>query len=132
MAHALHQYDGDCKYIHGHSYELHVTVRPINGSDEYIKAPGIPLDFKELKNIVKISVIDKLDHKLLLSKEFIKEQWKDVHDNLFTFEAEPSAENLLVYITNLLKDKLPAGMQLIKLKLFETRDSYAEWIAGSE
>ncbi len=26
MAHALWKYDGACKYIHGHSYILHVTI----------------------------------------------------------------------------------------------------------
>ena len=26
MAHAIHGYAGACKHIHGHSYELHVTV----------------------------------------------------------------------------------------------------------
>ncbi|MBP7509547.1 MAG: 6-carboxytetrahydropterin synthase, partial [Prolixibacteraceae bacterium] len=34
MAHALWNYDGLCKNIHGHSYKLHITVigEPIDDS----------------------------------------------------------------------------------------------------
>lgn len=27
MAHALPGYDGPCRHIHGHSYELYVTIK---------------------------------------------------------------------------------------------------------
>jgi 6-pyruvoyltetrahydropterin/6-carboxytetrahydropterin synthase len=132
MAHALHKYQGHCKNIHGHSYQLHVTVRQVNASNEYIKAPGLLLDFKELKKIVKEAIIDKFDHGLLLSKEFIKETGPILQSNLYALDVEPSAENLLIYISNMLKDNLPTGIVLTKLKLFETGDSYAEWLAVSE
>ena len=61
MAHAIYGYSGPCKNVHGHSYELHVTVGADDQGDEFIPAPGFILDFKELKSIVNTSVIDILD-----------------------------------------------------------------------
>lgn len=51
MAHALENYDGPCRNIHGHSYRLWVTVkgRVINTPGS---AEGMVMDFKQLKNLV--------------------------------------------------------------------------------
>ena len=70
MAHAIHGYEGACKNIHGHSYELHVSVCAANGNRDYIPAPGFVVDFSEIKKIVNKTVIEKFDHKLLLSESF--------------------------------------------------------------
>ena len=48
MAHAIHSYAGACKNIHGHFYELQVTVSGKEWGDEYIPAPAFIFDFKEL------------------------------------------------------------------------------------
>jgi 6-pyruvoyltetrahydropterin/6-carboxytetrahydropterin synthase len=131
MAHALNGYNGSCKNIHGHSYELHVTVSSDRNSSEYIAAPGFIIDFKELKKIVQQTIIDKFDHKLVLSQAFITiNPAAQNNENLVEFEEEPSAENLLIYISNILRKCLPHSAHLNRLKLFETRDSYAEWVAG--
>ena len=53
-AHAIFGYQGGCKNIHGHSYELHVTVA--SPHDDFIPAPGFILDFKKLKAIVSAAV----------------------------------------------------------------------------
>ena len=132
LAHALNGYNGPCKNIHGHSYELHVTVRDANNNEDYIEAPGFIIDFKELKKIVQEAVIDKFDHKLVLSKAFIVHNpTTRNNENLVEFDEEPSAENLLIYISKTLRNSLPRTVKLINLKLFETKDSYAEWAAGS-
>lgn len=129
MAHAIHGYSGACRNIHGHSYELHVTVSSTNGCDDYIPAPGFEIDFKEIKKVVTEKVIKSLDHKLILSCNFLAEKPElRSQENLVIREAEPSAENLLIYIRRILENNLSPNVMLIKLKLFETKDSYAEWI----
>jgi 6-pyruvoyltetrahydropterin/6-carboxytetrahydropterin synthase len=40
---------------------------------------------------------------------------------------EPTAENILLYICNELGKELPENVELHRLKLYETNDSYAEW-----
>jgi 6-pyruvoyltetrahydropterin/6-carboxytetrahydropterin synthase len=130
MAHAILGYNGKCKNIHGHSYELHATVSSQQPAEKYFPSPGFVIDFKDLKKIVNAHVIDRMDHKLLLSKEYIAERCKDLQfENLVIFEAEPTAENLLVFIAEKLQQVLPAVTKLRKLKLYETEDSYAEWLS---
>lgn len=132
MAHAIHGYEGACKNIHGHSYELHVSVSSDCTNDYWLPAPGFMIDFKTIKELVRSAVINKLDHCLMLSPNFIAGQPNYAStENLFIFEAEPTAENLLIYIKQALQQKLPDNIKLVHLKLFETKDSYAEWTEDS-
>jgi 6-pyruvoyltetrahydropterin/6-carboxytetrahydropterin synthase len=129
MAHAIHGYDGPCKNIHGHSYELHVTVSCDIDNDEYIPAPGFILDFKQLKKVVNAAVVDIFDHKLILSEDFLlKNPPLHTQANLVIWQMEPTAENLLIYIKRSLDTKFSEGFNLVALKLYETKDSYAEWV----
>ena len=127
-AHALYGYNGPCRSVHGHSYELHVTVTAHSTSDGYIAAPGFIIDFKKLKQVVKEAVVDRLDHKLLLSSTYLTlHPLYATADNLEVWEEEPSAENMLVFTRNALASALPLGANLQALRLYETKDSYAEW-----
>lgn len=129
-AHAIYQYPGSCKNIHGHSYELHVTVKAKKMTDDYIEGLGIILDFKELKSIVQSCVVKLLDHKLLLSKAYLEmNRQLLVSDELLVFDVEPTAENILIFARNQLINVLPDHVQLHSLKLWETRDSCAAWSA---
>ena len=130
MAHAIHGYSGQCKHIHGHSYELRITVSAKDQSAHYLPATGFVIDFKELKQLVINNVIIALDHKLVLSRDYVSSH-PGIHseENLFLFDVEPSAENLLLFIKNHLQTALPASLHLAGLKLFETKDSYASWVA---
>ena len=128
MAHAIHGYPGKCKDIHGHSYELHVTVALNKKNENFLPGPGLIIDFKELKQIVNEGLIRQLDHKLVLSGDFMKAHPVAFRDNLLLWKYEPSAENILVYAQQIISKKLPSPIRLVKLKLFETNDSYAEWL----
>ncbi|RPE08013.1 6-carboxytetrahydropterin synthase [Chitinophaga lutea] len=128
-AHALHGYNGPCRLIHGHSYQLHVTVRAQGTNTGYLPAPGILLDFKDLKQLVNEAVVKQLDHRLVLSEAYLRANPDTaMEDNLLVMEAEPSAENLLIFARNAIGDKLPEGVELARLRLYETVDSYAEWV----
>jgi len=128
MAHAISGYDGPCSHIHGHSYVLHVTVGKKDPDGEPFPPPGFVIDFKALKSIVQEKVVCKLDHALVLSRDY-----QDRHpgigaqENLFTWDMEPSAANMLFYVRHQLDGQLPAGTWLQRLLLFETAGSYAEW-----
>lgn len=129
MAHAIHGYPGACKNIHGHSYELQVTISPLQEYKDFIPSPGLIFDFKELKELVITNIIKSLDHKLLLSADYLAEHpGFYAPENLVTWNAEPTAENLLLYIQRVLSGKLPPSVKLAELKLFETKDSFAKWV----
>ena len=127
MAHAIYGYSGACKHIHGHSYELHVSARQVKGNDDYLPAPGFVMDFKELKHLME-PIIASLDHKLVLSRDYVnKYTGLQELENLVTWDHEPSAENILTFIRTRLQKSLPANIVLHRLKIYETKNSYAEW-----
>jgi 6-pyruvoyltetrahydropterin/6-carboxytetrahydropterin synthase len=131
-AHAIHHYPGSCANIHGHSYELHVTVQATQPSDDFLKGLGILIDFKDIKALVQQYAINALDHKVILSKAYLAEVNKNFSESeLVVFEVEPTAENLLIFLRTQIRARLPEGIQLTSLKLWETRDSYAEWSMGT-
>lgn len=106
--HALNEYEGACKNIHGHSYELRVSVTTSNQSDDFLPAPGFIIDFKEIKKIVTQKIVDHLDHKLILSKAYLQKhpQFNEL-ENLIIWDFEPSAENILLFIKNTLFNEFP-------------------------
>ena len=63
MAHALMNYDGHCKNIHGHSYKLYITVEGEPNPDEKSSKCGMVMDFGDLKKIVY-----KIRHKMIFMK----------------------------------------------------------------
>jgi 6-pyruvoyltetrahydropterin/6-carboxytetrahydropterin synthase len=65
----------------------------------------------------------------VLSKDYLKANPHfSAAENLVVWDYEPSAENILLYFKNELDRALPKDVQLIKLKLYETTNSFAEWI----
>lgn len=99
-SHFLTQYHGKCEHMHGHNYKLIVTI------EGEIKSNGMILDFKKIKEIVEEKILEKLDHTHL----------NDLIEN-------PSAENIVVWIWNALKDSLP----LKRLTLYETDDYFCQY-----
>lgn len=128
MGHAINGYEGRCKYIHGHSYILHVTVAAKKTGNEPLPSPGFVMDFKGLKKIVNEKVISRLDHSLVLSEEYVK-KYPDLSQgqNLMIWPYEPSAENILYFIRSELQNSLSRNYTIIRLRLWETADSFAEW-----
>jgi 6-pyruvoyltetrahydropterin/6-carboxytetrahydropterin synthase len=132
-AHALKGYDGPCKSIHGHSYELSVTVMGIPLQDKESPKSGMVMDFGDLKKIVKKNIIDLVDHSLILNKDYPSadiEKIKDVFCNIFWVDYQPTSENLLLDFSERLIPLLPAGVNLFSLRLRETANSFAEWYAS--
>lgn len=132
MAHALWNYDGACSNIHGHSYKLSVTLTGVPVSDPGNPKNGMVVDFGDIKNWVKKSIVDEFDHSLLISAEADKSAASagmQMFKRLKVMDFQPTCENLLIYIADTIKPKLPPNLQLHSLKLRETGSSYAEWYA---
>jgi 6-pyruvoyltetrahydropterin/6-carboxytetrahydropterin synthase len=132
MAHALSGHDGPCRHIHGHSYELFVTIKGHPLNDPSSPKNGMVMDFGDLKKIVKSAIIDRFDHALVLNSRF-KSNFCETDNDLFAkviwVDFQPSSENLLIYFAEILKPLLPATVRLHSLKLRETVTSFAEWYA---
>lgn len=129
-AHALYNYDGKCKYIHGHSYILYVTVtgEPIN--DTMNSKDGMLLDFTDLRSIVNETVIDKFDHALVLRGNApLAAEIGEAYKNVVLVDFQPTCENIISYFAVAIKERLPKNVNLHSLKLYETATSYVEWHA---
>ncbi|WP_026474268.1 6-pyruvoyl trahydropterin synthase family protein [Alkaliflexus imshenetskii] len=132
MAHALWNYDGLCKNIHGHSYILQVTVigTPITDVDN-VKL-GMVMDFGDLKEIVNREIVQKLDHAIVLSNRVPEAQLRQLEqmtERYFILDYQPTCENMLIDFAQRLQHNLPPYVELFSLKLNETANSFAEWYA---
>ena len=132
MAHALWNYDGACKNIHGHSYKLFISVKGTPNDQAGNPKFGMVLDFKDLKQMVKKSIVDPLDHSLSVYKAADNESLsivKNMYEKVHVFDFQPTCENLVIYIANTIQQQLPGNLELHSVKLHETATSYAEWYA---
>jgi 6-pyruvoyltetrahydropterin/6-carboxytetrahydropterin synthase len=132
MAHALWNYDGACKNIHGHSYRLFVTIKGIPNKNVGDPKLGMVIDFKDLKALVKGPVVDFLDHSLVVYKATDGEALqhvKGLYQKVHVVDFQPTCENLVLYIVDIIRQGLPETMHLHSIKLYETATSYAEWYA---
>jgi len=108
-AHSLPYYKGKCANLHGHSFLLDVEVSgQVQDQGEKI---GMIVDFADLKALVNDAVIDRVDHIYL--NDHIK---------------NPTAETLVeLFVHRLDKLMFANNLELERLRLYETEDSYAEW-----
>ena len=130
MAHALRNYDGLCRNIHGHSYKMDITLagQPLN--DETSPKNGMVMDFGDLKKLVNEEIISLLDHALVLNAKTntqLVEVLKQNYEKIVVVEFQPTTENLLHFIAEKIKAKLPERVILTRVRLRETDTSYAEW-----
>ena len=135
MAHALAGYEGPCRHIHGHSYELLVTISGKPAEDPLSPIFGMVIDFKKLKAIVETQIIDQFDHALVLHKETAPEQMNQLGEfvgRLILVDYPPTSENMLIDFSQRLLNVLPKDVQLLSLKLKETKSSHAEWYAADQ
>ncbi len=135
MAHALHNYDGLCRNIHGHTYKLSVTVIGEPEQNEQSANLGMVVDFGKLKQIVKPNIVDKFDHSVLLSdKEDTKyfQTENKLFKRIHIVDFQPTAENMVVHFADIIKPILPENIELFSMKLHETSSSFAEWFASDQ
>ena len=105
---------GDDNRNHGHNYVLEVSL-----TGKVDPQTGFLADLGEIKRLVQERVVAPLDH-------------STIQDDIDWFKGrQPSSENLVVYIWERLAGQLPAGVTLMRVRLFETPTIYAEYTGGA-
>ena len=130
MAHALVGYDGKCKNLHGHTYELIVTIGGVPISDPQSPKYGMIMDFTDLKMLVEKEIINVFDHSLALPSSASPELRtalanEDFRLNILPYQ--PTTENLLNDFAARIAASLPQNVSLRSLRLAETPNSFATW-----
>jgi len=132
--HALYGYDGKCKNVHGHSYQLFVTVIGTPISDATNVKYGMVIDFGDLKKIVKEDIVDVFDHATVFNKNTphveLAKELQDRDHNVLLVDYQPTSEMMVIDFAKKIKQRLPETIKLHSLRLSETTSSFAEWYAS--
>ena len=128
-AHALDGYEGKCKDIHGHSYHLRVTVIGEPKQECGLSDCGMVLDFGDIKRIVRDYVYEEFDHRLILRDDSRFLGLETKNDRIRYVSYQPTCENMLIEIVEIIQRYLPEDVELHNVFLRETANSYAEWFS---
>jgi 6-pyruvoyltetrahydropterin/6-carboxytetrahydropterin synthase len=101
-------------YGHGHNYTLDVTVA---GQADLIT--GMVMNMTDLKAIVG-EVLEQFDHRYLNE------------DTPYFKECLPTTENIVRVLWRLLAPRIPEGVALARLRLYEMSDLWAEYAGEGE
>ena len=95
--------------FHGHNYDLEVKV-----VGEVDPVTGMVINLKTLKDVIKVQIEDRFDHKNLNldTEEFA--------------ELNPTAENICIVIWKILSEHLDDRFE-ITVRLYETPRNYVEY-----
>ena len=100
-AHALIGYDGPCRYLHGHTWDVEVLIEG-TALDEV----GMLCDFKVVKRAIH-DVLDNFDHRC-------------VNDVPPFDEVNPTAEHLARIVFFELARRLPDGVSVSEVAVWES------------
>ena len=109
-AHRLKGYPGSCEGLHGHNWRVRVVVK--TGTLDQL---GMSIDFNILSAFVG-QVVGELDHTDLATHTEFREK-------------NPTAENIASYIHREIMKRLPPGLSMEEVEVWETDDfsvSYSE------
>lgn len=118
--HRLLNYDGKCKYLHGHNGTAVVSLQ-----GEKLDHRGMLLDFGDIKRVLSRWIDEHLDHKLLLNREDpLIDLLRAQGEPLFVMDANPTAENIAKLIFDKAKEQ---GLPVVNVDLHETPNCFASY-----
>lgn len=105
-AHRLRGYDGNCERLHGHNWQVEVTVE-----SPTLDERGIALDFRVLKASLH-DLLSRFDHRYL--------------NEVPPFDGtNPSSENLARHLYGELEKSVPAPARVSRVTVWESDDARA-------
>jgi 6-pyruvoyltetrahydropterin/6-carboxytetrahydropterin synthase len=118
--HRLLNYDGKCKYLHGHNGRAVIVIEAVQLDER-----GMVLDFSDIKRVVSSWIDSNLDHRMILHRnDPAVESLQRLGEPLYLIDQNPTAEN----IARLIYDVAVAnGYPVSRVDLWETRHCYASY-----
>jgi 6-pyruvoyltetrahydropterin/6-carboxytetrahydropterin synthase len=118
--HRLLNYDGKCRYFHGHNGKVEVQL-----SSSKLDALGMVRDFNEIKQILQVWIDENLDHRMILhEKDPLRSALEKVNEPLYLIKTNPTAENIAQLIFEVAEQK---GLPVTSVTLWETPNSNATY-----
>jgi 6-pyruvoyltetrahydropterin/6-carboxytetrahydropterin synthase len=121
--HRLLNYEGKCRYLHGHNGKAIITVEAPT-----LDVRGMVLDFSDIKQVVATWIDENLDHRMILCKDDpVIPMLQEMNEPLYLLDENPTAEN----IAKLIFEKTrAAGFPILEARLWETPKCFATYRDG--
>lgn len=118
--HRLLNYDGKCKYLHGHNGRAIIAIE-----GETLDDRGMVLDFSDIKRVVSTWIDENLDHRMLLHRRdpYVK-VLQDLGEPLYLMDENPTAENIARLIHEFTASR---GFPVVETHLWETPHCFATY-----
>jgi 6-pyruvoyltetrahydropterin/6-carboxytetrahydropterin synthase len=122
--HRLLNYDGKCKYLHGHNGRAIITIESATLDER-----GMVLDFSDIKKVVSAWIDEKLDHRMLLQRtDPVVPMLQQMGEPLFLMDENPTAENIARLIYEFTASR---GFPIVECQLWETPRCFATYRPSS-
>lgn len=118
--HRLLNYDGKCRFLHGHNGRAVITIE-----SETLDDRGMVLDFSDIKKVLSTWIDDYLDHRMILNRDDpIVRVLEEMGEPLYLLDTNPTAEN----IAKLIHDSgVEHGFPIVETQLWETPHCFATY-----
>ncbi len=118
--HRLLNYDGKCRFLHGHNGRAVITLE-----GEQLDDLGMVLDFSDIKRIVSTWIDDNLDHRMILNRDDpVVAHFQQLGEPMYLIDTNPTAENIAKLIYDFTKEH---GFPVAEVRLWETPRCFATY-----
>jgi 6-pyruvoyltetrahydropterin/6-carboxytetrahydropterin synthase len=118
--HRLLNYDGKCKFLHGHNGRVVISLE-----GEKLDDRGMLVDFTDIKRGIRGWIDQELDHRMILNRDdpllpLLQQQAQPV----YVIPHNPTAENIARLIFEFAAGQ---GFPVVEVVMWETRNSNAAY-----
>jgi 6-pyruvoyltetrahydropterin/6-carboxytetrahydropterin synthase len=118
--HRLLNYDGKCKYLHGHNGRAVIALESAELDER-----GMVLDFTDIKQVVSRWIDENLDHHMILHRDDpAVPALTKLREPLFLMDVNPTAENIARVIFAFTRSQ---GFPIVETRLWETPHCFATY-----
>ncbi len=111
--HRLLNYEGKCRYLHGHNGRVILTIEAGRLDDR-----GMVFDFSDIKRTVSRWIDEHLDHRMILHRDDpTVPVLEELGEPMFLLETNPTAENIARLIFDF---AVAEGFPVVEVRFWET------------
>ena len=123
--HRLLDYDGICKHPHGHNAVAEIEVRT-----ETLDSRNMVCDFSDIKRVMKGWIDQAIDHSMVLRQDDpLVALLRQLGGPVYVLDSNPTVERIARLIFEYASAQ---GLPVVRVKVWETPTSFAEYTARSE
>ncbi|HJT36530.1 MAG TPA: 6-carboxytetrahydropterin synthase [Pirellulales bacterium] len=118
--HRLLNYEGKCRYLHGHNGRAVIAIEADNLDDR-----GMVLDFSDIKRVVSGWIDETLDHRMILHRDDpAVPMLRQLGEPMHLLDVNPTAENIAQLIFDFTASQ---GFPIVEARLWETPNCFATY-----